>query len=258
MIEASAMNRTLEHSAPYSTAQQEERDRCLRKSVSVIVPVHNDKASILPTKTKLEAALRSTKWEYELIFVDDGSTDGGKELLEQHRIYHIAHSRNRGYGAAIKTGVSTAKSDYICIIDCDLTYPPEEIPRLLEHTEQYPMVVGARKVIREPLLHNIGRRFVDCVLRRAFRWEVPDINSGLRVFEARAFREYMPALCDRFSLTASITFGFLLDGRPTKYVPIQYCDRNGTTKVRNLSYAWSFLRSYIRMYGLHLETNARR
>lgn len=218
------------------------------KSISVIIPVYNDRDSILPTRKKLEETLKNIPWNHEIIFVDDGSTDGAKELLSLHKINSISHNVNKGYGAAIKTGAAACTSDYFCIIDCDLTYPPEEIPRLLEYSRDYDMVVGARISIEAPRLHRFGKWFACGVLKRLFKQEVPDINSGLRIFNTKVFREYMPVLCDRFSLTASITFGFLLDGRPIKYVPIKYNKRAGESKVRNLSYIKSFVISFIRMY----------
>ena len=218
------------------------------KSISVIIPVYNDRDSIIPTRKKLEETLKNIPWKHEIIFVDDGSTDGAKELLSLHKINSISHDVNKGYGAAIKTGAEKCASDYFCIIDCDLTYPPEEIPRLLEYINDYDMVVGARVSIEAPRLHRFGKWFVCGLLKKIFRQEVPDINSGLRIFRTKTFREYMPALCDRFSLTASITLGFLLAGRPIKYVPIKYNKRAGQSKVRNLSYIWSFVNSFIRMY----------
>ena len=251
------MDQVQEQTTVDSTTEEQVESPRHVKSISVIVPVYNDSASILPTKTRLEEVLQKTQWEYEIVFMDDGSTDDAKELLDQHQIHHITHPINRGYGAAIKTGVSASKSDYICIIDCDLTYPPEEIPNLLEHADQYSMVVGARKSIREPAIHGVARKLVDSVLNMSFKQRVLDINSGLRVFKTEVFREYVPSLCDRFSLTASMTFGFMLDGRPIKYVPIQYHERTGKTKVRNLPYAWSFLRSFGRMYRAHLRKNGR-
>lgn len=245
------MNQASRRTIPDPTVEEQRKESRPRRSVSIIIPVYNDKESILPTKTKLEEVLQNTQWQYEIIFVDDGSTDGARELLDNHQLRHISHSRNRGYGAAVKTGVSAAESDYVCIIDCDLTYPPEEIPNLLRYIGQYSMVTGARKRFGEPLLHYLGRVFICAVLNTAFGQKVLDINSGLRIFETEVFREYMPALCDRFSLTGSITFGFLLDRRPMKYVPIRYDKRVGKTKVRNLSYVWSFAKSYVRMYRFH-------
>ena len=221
------------------------------RSVAVVVPVYNDKEAILPTWSRLEQVLGSLAREHEVIFVDDGSTDGAQELLDEHGIRHVIHSENKGYGAAIKTGVLAAKSDLICIIDCDLTYPPQEIPHLLEYTDRYAMVIGARSRFGERLIRRCARVFIQWLLKSLFGQEVLDINSGLRIFDGKQFREYMPGLCDRFSLTSSFTLGFLLDHRPMKYVPIRYDRRTGESKVRNLSYVRNFVKSYLTMYRHH-------
>ena len=83
--------------------------------------------------------------EYEIIVVDDGSTDGTVEVARsQEGVRLIQHHTNRGYGAAIKTGIRLARYDCVAIIDADGTYPPEALPGLLEVTDEYDMVVGAR------------------------------------------------------------------------------------------------------------------
>jgi hypothetical protein len=85
------------------------------------------------------------------------------------------------------------------------------------------------------------------VLTRRFGVPVRDINSGLRIIARDVFLHYAPAICDRFSLTSSITYGFLLDGRRIEYVPIEYRPRMGRTKVRPISYSRDFLKALATM-----------
>ncbi|NQU43256.1 glycosyltransferase family 2 protein, partial [bacterium] len=225
-------------------------------SLTIIVPVYNDKDSILQTKTRLEKVLSDQPFESRVLFVDDGSTDGARDLLREHGIDHVAHERNQGYGAAIKTGAQHVKTEFLAIIDCDGSYPPEEIPRLMECAPDYDMVVGARDVRINPPLHRMAKRVVCHVLTALFDQNVRDINSGLRIFRTKVFREYSPGLCDRFSLTSSVTYGFLLDKRPIKYLPIAYHKRVGESKVRRVSFTKSFLESLVVMRRFCLARRA--
>ena len=100
----------------------------LNRSLTIIVPVYNDRESILSLSREIDEKLTGVPFDYHVLFVDDGSTDNPQEIFEQHGFDHISHKTNRGYGAAIKTGVQHADSEWICINDCDGTYAPKDIP----------------------------------------------------------------------------------------------------------------------------------
>ncbi len=217
------------------------------KKLSIIIPVYNDQQSILSEYDDIKKALSNVNYDYDILFVNDASDDNPEEVFKANQINYISHSENKGYGAAIKTGVKSTDSKYICITDCDGTYPAKEIPRLMEYAEEYPMVVGARDVKINPWLHKTAKRFVRFIVCKLFKREVTDINSGLRIIRREEFIKLMPGLCDRFSLTFSITYAFLLLKLPIKYIPIQYNKRVGESKVRRLSYIRDFSLSLIKM-----------
>ena len=113
--------------------------------LTIVVPVYNDRESVLPLKEEIGAALADAPFTYDLLFVDDGSTDNPREVFEAHGLRFLSHGVNRGYGAAIKTGVQAADSEFVCIIDCDGTYDFSNLTPLIEPLDEgYDMVVGNR------------------------------------------------------------------------------------------------------------------
>src|ERR1700678_3843504 len=130
-----------------------------RRGVTFIVPCFNeDPGVVLSTVSRLGGAAASARWDHEVIVVDDGSGRaayaeaglGGARLL-RHRV-------NRGYGAALSTGLRGARFPWIGIVDADGTYPVEEFAPMLALTRDYQMIVGARKWGHIHWLRRIPKR----------------------------------------------------------------------------------------------------
>ncbi|NIN68034.1 MAG: glycosyltransferase, partial [Anaerolineae bacterium] len=121
--------------------------------MSIVIPAYNEEQGIESTLIQLKAVMNQQDVEYEIIVVDDGSTDRTADLVRQHQGVRllVRHHTNRGYGAAIKTGIRQADHEWIAIIDADGTYPPEAIPSLVAETDRYDMIVGARSERDFPL-----------------------------------------------------------------------------------------------------------
>lgn len=155
---------------------------------SIVVPCYNEEAAIRETIDQLQTIAKEAS-RYELIIVDDGSSDGTGQILKNYvkneiRIKILTHNQNRGYGAALKTGISHAKFDLIVITDADGTYPNHRIPELVAACENYDMVVGARtgEDVEYSKTRMIPKFFLKTWVSWISRQNVPDINSGLRVF----------------------------------------------------------------------------
>ncbi|MFH1172022.1 MAG: glycosyltransferase family 2 protein, partial [Nanoarchaeota archaeon] len=109
--------------------------------ISVVIPAYNEEQAIEEVMNRLKKTMDSTKQKYEIIVVNDGSKDKTAEILENISFVHkLNHPHNKGYGAALKTGIKNAKGDWIMITDADGTYPESAIPDLLPHLEHYDMV----------------------------------------------------------------------------------------------------------------------
>ncbi|MEM7503396.1 MAG: glycosyltransferase family 2 protein [Pseudomonadota bacterium] len=205
---------------------------------SLVVPCYNEANAIESTVAELREKL-GDRDTYELIIVNDGSNDGSGEILEKLTatdpdLRVLNHSRNRGYGAALKTGITNAASEWIVITDADCTYPNERIPELVERAQNVDMVVGARtgKNVTYSKIRAIPKVF----LKRFASWiaatDIPDINSGLRVFRKSVAQRYFNILPNSFSFTLTITLAMTTNFHRIVYVPIDYSERVGDSKIR--------------------------
>ncbi len=201
--------------------------------ISVVIPAYNEENGIGPVLDTLKSVLDNAYVDYEIIVVNDGSSDGTATAAEGHGVRLIQHRKNRGYGASLKTGIRAAINDTIVITDADGTYPSEAIPELLTLFESSDMIVGARvgQNVNIPFI----RRPPKWVLRKLAEYvsgeEIADLNSGLRVFSRQAALRYFNILPDKFSFTTTITVAMIADGFQVGYLPIDYHKRSGKSKI---------------------------
>jgi glycosyltransferase involved in cell wall biosynthesis len=220
--------------------------------LSVIVPCFNEESGIAKAIETLVVDLRDVE-PYELIVINDGSTDGSAEAIQlaesrypQLRVFE--HTRNRGYGAALKTGIRRATTDIIVITDADGTYPNNRIPELVRIAEESDMVVGART--GEDVSYPIIRRIPKFFLSRYASWmagqTIPDLNSGLRVMKRNILDRFLNILPDGFSFTTTITLAMLTNHYDIRFVPIGYARRVGRSKIRPIRDTLNFVQLILR------------
>jgi glycosyltransferase involved in cell wall biosynthesis len=169
----------------------------------------------------------------EIVVVDDGSEDQTAEKALRAGARVVRHPENRGYGAAIKTGIVAAKYEVIVIIDADGTYPADQIPDLVTKLETADMVVGARTGSRVhiPYIRRPAKWLLGWLATRIAGKPIPDLNSGLRAFRRDCARQYFSILSNRFSFTTTITMALLADDYHVVYQPINYYQRVGKSKI---------------------------
>jgi len=194
--------------------------------VSVIIPVFNEEESIAATVKAIDACLIQTPIPFELIIVNDGSTDSTSVMLHDlqlrfRKLIIIEHEENRGYGAALKTGIATSSFDKVLIIDADQTYPIQEIPQLIRLSEDFDMVVGSR--VGAEVHQSFFRWPAKFILTRLAEFlsnrRIPDLNSGFRIFLKEIAQNWFHMLPDGFSFTSTLTILALHKGYRTKYFP---------------------------------------
>ncbi len=218
------------------------------KGISVIIPAYNEETGIGRVLEEVESVLQESAIEFEIIVVNDGSTDRTGEIVQTTGAVLLEQPANRGYGASLKLGIHRAKFERVLIVDADGTYPPEAIPRLLEKADTFDMVVGARtgKNVAIPAF----RRFPKWLLKKLADYlvgmKIPDLNSGLRIFRKEAAEKFLPILPDGFSFTTTITVAFLSNSLPVHYAPIDYFKRSGRSKFRPLQDTFNLLNLIIR------------
>lgn len=206
-------------------------------AVSVVVPIFDEEPGLSATLEALRTALRASGRTYEIVAVDDGSTDGTAGILAAYAdVTVIRHNENRGYGAALKTGIVGARHPLIVVIDADGTYPIAAIPRLLEGCATADMVVGAR--IGRNVQSAPARSMAKWCFRQFAQWvtgaAIPDLNSGLRAFRRGVAERFMPLFPDGFSFTTTITVASLAEGLDVRFEAVDYLPRIGKSKVRPL------------------------
>lgn len=232
---------------PEPNVQRETRAR-----FSLIVPCFNEEAALPDTILKLKTEIGHS--EFELILVNDGSTDGTGEALSRIQEEHgdvivLSHEQNRGYGAALKTGIRSATSDLIVITDADGTYPNERIPELVGLAERFDMVVGSRT--GEDVQYSRIRKIPKFFLKAYASWiaarHIPDLNSGLRVFRKKVAEQYLHMFSDGFSFTTTSTLAFMTNGYTVHYEPISFSARIGRSKIKPIRDTLQFAQLIARM-----------
>jgi glycosyltransferase involved in cell wall biosynthesis len=215
--------------------------------VSIIVPAYNEEEGISTTLADVRLAMSRQSMEHEIIVVDDGSTDGTVDAVQrQEGVRLVQHHTNRGYGAAIKTGIRQARYDWIAIIDADGTYPPEAMPGLLEKIDQCDMVVGARPSGDVPAARRPAKWLLAKLAEYLAETRIPDLNSGMRVFRKDLALSYFGILPSAFSFTITITIAFLSDHYLVKFVPIPYQRREGRSKIKPVQDTLNFMQLILR------------
>jgi glycosyltransferase involved in cell wall biosynthesis len=206
-----------------------------RTDLSIIVPAYNEAAGISLVLAGIREATEGAGLAHEIVVVDDGSQDDTAAVAEATGVRVLRHPENRGYGAAIKTGIRHAAYNLIAITDADGTYPNEWLPELarLVVEGEYDMVVGARTAegVHIPLARRPAKWALNGVANYLARTTIPDLNSGMRVFRREVFEEFKRYLPSSFSFTTTLTLALLTNDYTVHYVPISYHKRVGRSKI---------------------------
>ena len=211
-------------------------------AISVVIPAYNEENAIASQIDAIKKVLNAHEITHELIVVDDGSSDDTAGKAKRGDVCLIQHPENKGYGAALKTGIHAAKYETIVIIDADVTYPAEAIPSLLTKAQEYDMVVGARtgSNVHIPFIRKPAKWFLQKLAGYLAGRPIPDLNSGLRVMKKPIVEMFYSILPSGFSFTTTITLAFFCNDYSIYYHPIEYKKRVGESKIRPV-HAYYFL-----------------
>lgn len=220
--------------------------------VSIVVPAYNEEGAIGAVLHRLLETLRASDLTYEVLVVDDGSLDRTAEIVAQiEGVTFLQHRVNKGYGAALKTGIRQAQYDLICITDADGTYPNERIADLVAHLDKggFDMVVGARTGanVAIPLVRKPAKWALGQVANYVAGERIPDLNSGLRVFRRVVALRMFNMLPDQFSFTTTITLGMMTNLYLVDFMPVDYYARVGKSKIRPVRDTLNFLQLVLRI-----------
>lgn len=212
--------------------------------VTVVLPVYNESGHLEKEIFRVREAMDASSYSYEILVVDDGSTDGSGQILREiDGIRLLQFHENRGSGSARKYGTLAARGRVVVWTDVDMSYPNDQIPELVDQLPGNDQVVGARrteegtiKLLRKPAKWLI-RRLASYLTGRS----IPDLNSGFRAFRRDVALQFLHLLPTGFSCVTTITMTFLSNGYTVKYVPIDYFPREGDSKF----HWWKDTRRYL-------------
>lgn len=225
--------------------------------VSIVLPCYNEEEHVVDEVKRICSAMAGSGYGYELLAVDDASTDTTLERLRDVQGLYphmrvIAFRHNGGAGTVRRIGTRRARGEFVVWTDADMSYPNERIPELVAMLEDDPetdQIVGARtqekgshKALRVPAKWTIRK-----IAEKLTNTRIPDLNSGLRVFRRDVALPYLRLLPPGFSCVTTITLAFLSNQHPIRYVPIEYATRAGVSKFRFVRDAYRYILQVLRM-----------
>jgi glycosyltransferase involved in cell wall biosynthesis len=225
--------------------------------VTIVLPCYNEQDHVLEELDRIDLAMQQSGYTYELLVIDDKSTDSTLQVLRDAAprfpaMRLMPFRRNGGSGTARRIGTTEARGKIVVWTDADMTYPNERIPefvRYLDDNTDIDQVVGARTT--EEGTHKWARVPAKWVIRRIASslasTPIPDLNSGLRAFRREVSLPYLRLLPPGFSCVTTITMAFLSNQHAVEYLPIDYAKRAGVSKFHPFRDAYRYILQVLRM-----------
>ncbi|KAF0107867.1 MAG: family 2 glycosyl transferase [Anaerolineaceae bacterium] len=202
----------------------------MNKSLALVIPAYNEEQVIASVLADLRQGCAD--FATEIIVVDDGSSDNTAAIAETAGVTVIRHRVNRGYGAALKTGIRAARTDYVMTIDSDGQHTAVEAVRLWQRLGENEMVVGSRAaLLHSPLWRMPGKWLLGALANYLVRQRIPDLNSGLRILHRETVLRYLHLCPSGFSFSTTITLVMLHRGYSVEYIPITVQKRTGKSSI---------------------------
>ncbi|MGD8328574.1 MAG: glycosyltransferase family 2 protein [Acidobacteriota bacterium] len=217
--------------------------------VSIILPAYNEGEIIASVVQRVRAVAEN---DWEIIIVDDGSSDDTAERAALDGVRVVRHPYNKGNGAAVKTGLRAASGEVVCLMDADGQHDPAEIPDLLAALQTYDLVIGARADGGGAggIFRRIGNAFYNRLATYLSGQKVLDLTSGFRAAWRDKMVEFLPLFPNGFSYPTTSTLAFIKAGYNVGYVPIHASKRVGRSKIRLLRDGTKFVVIALRMIVL--------
>jgi dolichyl-phosphate beta-glucosyltransferase len=212
-------------------------------TLSIVIPLYNEDHRFTKTASHIEEFLVNQKLfeKIDLIFVNDGSTDGTleniKKFSEKHNARVLSYEKNKGKGHAIRVGMDAAAGDYALFIDADMSTEPREIEKFIsEMKRNTPVVIGSRHskgsrvLVSQPLHRTIMGMVFTALANISMGMRIPDFTCGFKCFSRQAREEiFSRSLIDRWSFDAELLFLAKLRGLEITAIPVIWKNDSITT-----------------------------
>ena len=201
-----------------------------KTEVSIIIPAYNESSTIGEVVKKINSLYP----DFEIIVINDGSTDETLAAAKLAGAIVYSHPYNIGNGAAIKSGIRIASGDVLVFMDGDGQHDPGDIAKMLEYLPDFDMVVGSRpKGHQASWGRAFGNRLYNRLASYVAKFPIQDLTSGFRAVKSDIARSFLYLLPNTYSYPTTLTLGFLRSGRSVKYVPINtMCRKDGKSKIK--------------------------
>lgn len=200
-------------------------------SLEIIIPAYNEEGVIAVLIRDIRKALGDN---CRITVVDDASQDKTAEIARANGAGLIQHPYRMGNGASIKTGLRNAKEDVVVLMDADYQHLPQDIPLLLNQTDTFDMVIGARD-FSKLTPRNLANRIYNAFASYVTLFKIRDLTCGFRAIKRKEAQKFIYLLPNSFSYPSTLTLAFLKTGRAIKYVPISSPARkHGKSKINLL------------------------
>jgi dolichyl-phosphate beta-glucosyltransferase len=224
--------------------------------LSVVIPAYNEARRLRPTLERVVEYLEGRGALFEVLVVDDGSTDGTRRVAEKlldPRVWLLELATNRGKGAALRYGVVASRGRRVLLCDADLSTPIEELARLEPHLEEAEVVLGSRGVeeskveTRQPLYRELMGRTFNLIIRLLGFGGFRDTQCGFKLLRGDVARELFPQLTvDRFAYDVELVVEAQRRGYRVVEVGVEWHD-SPTSRVRPVRDSWRMLTDVVRL-----------
>lgn len=210
-------------------------------SLSVILPAHNEAENIKATVQSCVSYLESNVSDYEVIVVNDGSSDDTKKIVEElssinSKVILVNHEINKGYGSALRSGFDEAKRDFIFFMDSDGQFDIQDLDRLLPLAAVDKVVIGYREDRADSFVRSLNAWMYGMYIYLMFGLNVKDMDCAFKIFPTKAYQNIRPIKSGGALFTAEFLIKLKRTGFSFKEVPVRHFPRQfGTQSGANLN-----------------------
>jgi glycosyltransferase involved in cell wall biosynthesis len=217
--------------------------------VTILLPTYNEEKALPTVIADIIKTMKDLQYSYEILVVDDKSTDNSVAIAEKFGCRVIERSVKFGAGAARKTGILAACGEIIIMLDADGSYSVGDIPKLLKYFPEYDQVNGARTSEKGTLswLRYPAKWFIRMLASFLAGRMIPDLNTGLKAFKREIMLHYLWAIPDGFSCVSSMTLAFMCNGYSVIYIPTEYHKRIGKSKFHPIIDTFNYILTVFRL-----------